>query len=70
MTKEKFNQLLKQANLNKKQLADISGIPYPTINAWGSTTSYPPYITFLLENYIKAQSYEELKNKVFEIENI
>ncbi|EAL7192555.1 XRE family transcriptional regulator, partial [Campylobacter jejuni] len=37
MTKEKFNQLLKQANLNKKQLADISGIPYPTINAWGST---------------------------------
>ncbi|EDK4639131.1 XRE family transcriptional regulator, partial [Campylobacter jejuni] len=34
------------------------------------TTSYPPYITFLLENYIKAQSYEELKNKVFEIENI
>ncbi|EAK2725828.1 XRE family transcriptional regulator, partial [Campylobacter jejuni] len=54
MTKEKFNQLLKQANLNKKQLADISGIPYPTINAWGSTTSYPPYITFLLENYIKA----------------
>ncbi|HED5991020.1 TPA: helix-turn-helix transcriptional regulator, partial [Campylobacter coli] len=51
MTKEKFNQLLKQANLNKKQLADISGIPYPTINAWGSTTSYPPYIAFLLENY-------------------
>ncbi|HDZ4329391.1 TPA: helix-turn-helix transcriptional regulator, partial [Campylobacter jejuni] len=47
MTKEKFNQLLKQANLNKKQLADISGIPYPTINAWGSTTSYPPYIAFL-----------------------
>ncbi|EAJ0326366.1 terminase small subunit [Campylobacter lari] len=64
MTKEKFNQLLKQANLNKKQLAEISGIPYPTINAWGSTTSYPPYITFLLENYIKAQKYNKIKDLI------
>ncbi|AHK74143.1 TPA_asm: XRE family transcriptional regulator [Campylobacter coli] len=64
MTKEKFNQLLKQANLNKKQLADISGIPYPTINAWGSTTSYPPYIAFLLENYIKAQKYNKIKDLI------
>ncbi|CAH0034215.1 terminase small subunit [Campylobacter coli] len=64
MTKEKFNQLLKQANLNKKQLADISGIPYPTINAWGSTTSYPPYIAFLLENYIKAQKYDKIKDLI------
>ncbi|EAL5563108.1 XRE family transcriptional regulator, partial [Campylobacter coli] len=63
-TKEKFNQLLKQANLNKKQLADISGIPYPTINAWGSTTSYPPYIAFLLENYIKAQKYDKIKDLI------
>ncbi|MCV3428229.1 terminase small subunit [Campylobacter sp. IFREMER_LSEM_CL1904] len=66
MTKEKFNQLLKQANLNKKQLAEISGIPYPTINAWGSTTSYPPYITFLLENYIKAQKYNKIKDLIKE----
>ncbi|WP_250325681.1 helix-turn-helix transcriptional regulator [Campylobacter sp. 2018MI13] len=83
ITKDEFLKLMKLANLNKKQLAEISGIPYPTVNAWGSRTPYPTYIKFLLENYIKAKAYDtpndeisikakkydEIKNKVLELES-
>lgn len=70
MNKQEFQALLKKAGINKKELSEISGIPYPTVNAWGSRTSYPPYIDFLLKNYIKSKLYEDIKNKFLEIEKI
>lgn len=83
ITKDEFLKLMKLANLNKKQLAEISGIPYATINNWGYRAPYPSFIKFLLENYIKAKAYDtpndevsikakkydELKNKFLELES-
>ena len=70
MDKEIFQKLLDVAGLTKKQLSKISGIPYPTIRGWGSTTPFPPYLKFMLENYIKAKSYESMRDQVFRIEKI
>lgn len=69
ITKDEFLRLMKLANLNKKQLAEISGIPYATINNWGYRAPYPSFIKFLLENHIKAKKYDEIKNKVLELES-
>jgi DNA-binding transcriptional regulator YiaG len=70
MTKETFKILLKQANLNKKELAEVLGIAQQTVNCWGSTQNIPYWVESWLENYIKAKSYEDVKNKIFEIEKI
>ncbi|ABS51466.1 acyl carrier protein [Campylobacter hominis] len=70
MNKQEFQALLKKAGINKKELSEISGIPYPTVNAWGSRTPYPPYIDFLLKNYIKSKIYEDIKDRILEIEKI
>ncbi|MCE3037775.1 XRE family transcriptional regulator [Helicobacter anatolicus] len=56
INKDEFLKLLKLANLNKKQLAEISGIPYATINNWGYRTPYPIFVRFMLENYIKTKA--------------
>lgn len=70
MNKQEFQALLKKAGINKRELSEITGIPYPTVNAWGSRTPYPPYIDFLLKSYIKSKLYEDIKNKFLEIEKI
>ena len=54
MDKNEFQSLLNKAGINKKRLSELSGIPYATVNAWGSRTPYPPYLKFMLENYIKS----------------
>ncbi|WP_169976209.1 XRE family transcriptional regulator, partial [Campylobacter sp. RM16191] len=56
--------------INKKELAELAGMPYATVNSWGSRNPYPPYLKFMLENYIKAKNYENIKNQVFLIEGI
>ena len=35
-----------------------------------SRNPYPPYLKFMLENYIKAKSYESMRDQVFRIEKI
>lgn len=70
MNKQEFQALLKKAGINKRELSEITGIPYPTVNAWGSRTPYPPYTDFLLKSYIKSKLYEDIKNKFLEIEKI
>jgi len=40
------------------------------LNNWGSTQNIPYWVKSWLENYIKAKSYNEMKEKVFEIEKI
>lgn len=65
MDKNEFQSLLNKAKINKKQLSELSGIPYATVNAWGSRTPYPPYLKFMLENYIKADSFDEI-SAIFE----
>lgn len=64
MDKKLFTKLLKEAGLNKVKLAEISEIPYATVNAWGSRTPYPPYIKSWLENYISKQKFDIIKEAI------
>ena len=54
MTKEDLKELLKQAELNKKELSEILGIAQQTVNCWGTTQNIPYWVKSWLENYIKA----------------
>ena len=60
MDKNEFQSLLNKAGINKKRLSELSGIPYATVNAWGSHTPYPPYLKFMLENYIKSLDMDKI----------
>ena len=60
MDKNEFQSLLNKAGINKKRLSELSGIPYATVNAWGSRTPYPPYLKFMLENYIKTLDMDKI----------
>lgn len=66
----KFEEILKSINLSKKDFSDTTGVAYQTIINWGSTNKVPSWVDTWLDNYIKAKSYEEIKNKVFEIEKV
>ncbi|QKG29180.1 XRE family transcriptional regulator [Campylobacter sp. RM16187] len=66
----KFEEVLKSINLNKKDFAEMTGLAYQTIINWGSTNKVPSWVDTWLDNYIKAKSYEEIKNKVFDIEKV
>lgn len=63
-----FKELLKVAGLNKKQFAELLEMQYNTVNAWGSNNNIPSWVKSWIENYIKAKTYDSIKNKVFEIE--
>ncbi len=55
MDKIKFNKLLEDANLNKKELANLLGCAIQTVNNWGSTQNIPYWVESWLNNYIKAK---------------
>lgn len=67
MDRNEFNSLLKQANLTKKQLAEIIGMQYSSVNNWGSSQEFPKWVESWLQNYIKAKTYEEVKDKLYEV---
>ena len=64
----KFEETIKNMNLTKKDFSDLTGVAYQTIINWGSTNKIPSWVDSWFENFIKAKSYEEIKNKVFEVE--
>ena len=64
----KFEEVLKYINLTKRDFADLTGVAYQTIINWGSTNKIPPWVDSCLANFIKVKSYEEIKNKDFEVE--
>lgn len=69
--REEFNALLEKANLSKKDFCQIIDLNYSTVNTWGSSSiNIPKWVKSWLENYIKAKSYNDVKNKVLEIEGI
>ena len=71
MTTEEFKDKLDKANLSKKQFSDITGISYGTIGNWhDENRPMPSWVDSWLDNYIKAKSYIDIKNKVFEIERV
>ena len=64
MDKNEFQELLLKTGLNKRELAELVGIPYPTVNGWGSKVPYPPYARFLLEAVLKIQTLEKVVKAV------
>lgn len=52
LTKEKFDNLLKDLKLTKKEFSNIIGISYITINNWNII---PSWVNSWFENYIKAK---------------
>lgn len=69
MDREEFNRLLVEANLSKKGFCKIIELNYNTVNTWGSSkVNIPKWVKSWLENYIKAKSYNDVKDKVLEIE--
>lgn len=71
LANEDFKRLLKKAELNKKDLAEILETSYQGVNNWGTNgREYPYWVKTWLENYIKAKSYEDIKNKIIEIEEL
>ena len=66
-----FKELMKIADINKKDFAELLGTSYNCVNNWGTNgREYPYWVKSWLENYIKAKSYDSIKDKIFEIENI
>ncbi len=71
LTIDEFKQLLKEANLTKREFSELLQISYQGVNNWGTNgREYPYWIKSWLENYIKAKSYESIKDKVMEIEGL
>ena len=71
LTIDEFKQLLKEANLTKREFSELLQISYQGVNNWGTNgREYPYWVKSWLENYIKAKSYESIKDKVFEIEGL
>lgn len=64
MNKVEFQELLLKTGLNKRELSEFVGIPYATVNGWGSKVPYPPYTRFLLEAVFKIQTLEKVVKAV------
>ena len=51
MDREEFNEFMKRAGLNKKQLAEILETSYQGVNSWGTNgRGYPNWVKSWLEN--------------------
>lgn len=71
MNNNEFKDLLKKANLSKTSFAKNIGTSSQVVNNWTTAGREIPYwVKSWLENYIKAQSYSDIKNKIYEIEGI
>ena len=71
LQRDEFNNQLETTGISKREFCEKIGLNYDTINGWGSNNkTIPVWVESWLHNFKKAQLYEELKKKVFEIEGI
>lgn len=64
MTKENFKSLMSEAEVkNKKELAELLGLPYGSVNNWGSSKNYPVWLKNVFAFIIKAKKYDEALKK-------
>jgi predicted transcriptional regulator len=71
MQKDEFMRLLKEADLNKKEFAQIADVPYPTVNNWGinrqgRVLEIPNWVRQFLYHYMKSKKFDYIKEKVCE----
>ena len=69
MEKESFLKKLKLLNLNKKEFAGISKVPYSTINNWGTIVNnkplpIPPWVEPFLNYYDKSLKFDYVTNEI------
>lgn len=61
MTKEKFDNLLRDLELSRQEFSNITGIAYSTINNWHDEKKpIPSWVDSWLENYIKAKDMDKV----------
>jgi len=71
MKKQEFDKKLKDIGLSRQDFADVTKLAYSTIGNWHDEKKpVPGWVESWLKNYIKSKSYEDIKDKVFEIERI
>lgn len=65
MDKNRFNELLVNANLSKKAFSDIFNLSQTTVNGWGGIDKPIPYwVESWLELYIDKQKFKALKSAI------
>lgn len=62
-----FEDRLKELCLNKKEFAELSGLPYQTVMNWSNTKKTPVWVSSWLENYRKAHKFDII-HKLFDEE--
>lgn len=71
LKKDDFDETLKKLGITRQAFANMTDLAYSTISNWSDDKKpIPGWVDSWLENYIKAKSYEDVKNKIFEIEKI
>lgn len=70
LSKESFIKLLKENNINQKELAEILGIAEATVNKWFVKTKMPLWVENYLEIYNEANKYKNILLKLKETNEI
>lgn len=68
--KESFTKLLKENNINQKELAEILGIAEVTVNKWFIKTKMPLWVENYLKIYNEANKYKNILMKLKETNEI
>jgi len=61
MTNEDFKSLLKKADLNKKEFANVANISYNTVRNWDNI---PSWVEPFIINYIKSKTLDSVKDVI------
>jgi len=69
MQKEKLNQLLKMAGLNKKEFAKIAKVAYPTVAGWGASRKgkvldIPNWVEPFIYYYMRSKQLEYVMEEI------
>lgn len=71
MKKQEFDETLKKIGLSRQEFADMTELAYSTIGNWHDEKKpVPSWVKSWLDNYVRAKSYNDVKDKVLEIEGI
>ena len=70
LSKESFIKLLKENNINQKELAEILGIAEVTVNKWFIKTKMPLWVENYLKIYNEANKYKNILLKLKETNEI
>jgi len=58
-----FKELLKKANMNKKDFSKITQVSYGTVNSWGNDgrAEVPEWVRPFLNNHVEVEKLQKIK---------